>query len=463
MFAWVCCCVVAASSFVVAQEAVRTEEISVGGSKLINLGFAVQRADVVKKDVVDVVRTEQESAVLFKGKTPGTTDVRVFAADGRAVAFAVTVVEDIEKVKAAVDKLLGGVPGITIEAMGSRVVITGRLLKPSDERTVKKVEQIFGSQVVSMASLDTGPYNSSLAEEIQNRIAGFLKVVNVKVDIINENVQLSGDVYDEQQKKRAEEIAGQYGRKVLNLLDVTEATVEVDVVFAKIAVAENKSIGHNLLEDVTLSGEGSVRGGRGQQTDYTWSATAKADLSGVLKSFARNGDVQELAKPHISAKSGKGGTFHSGGVLYVPVSGAQVADLKEVDYGLYLKVTPEITSPTEINCDIEVSVRAPTEGGGGGLTALNVSEHKIETSLRCEMNQTMILSGLISSMGTESLDGFPVLRNVPMLNYFFSKKSKTEQKEELVILMTPREIKGIESDGAATSEDTIRTLDKMNR
>lgn len=438
----------------------RTIELSVGGSRVIDMGFSVKRAEVVTEGVVRAVPTDRPFEILLKGEKEGVTDVRFFSSDGRDAVYKVTVTEDIEEVYQTVLALIENVPGIEIKKLRNRVIISGRFLKPGDARLVAKVVDMYEPQVVMLASLDTGPFNASLAKEIQNRIMAKLGSGNVKVEIINEKLQLSGNVYDEQQRARAEEIAKQYDRPVLNLLDVTEATVEIDVVFAKITSNKAKSIGANLLDGVTLSASGSMSGGKDMDSTYSWSATASADLSAVLKSFAGHGEVEQIAKPHISAKSGKKGVFHSGGSLYVPVAGGDAADLEKVDYGLKLTVTPEIRTAEDVNCDIDVSVSAPMESGGG---IINIANHSVQTSLRAKMGETMILSGVISSLGSEGLKGFPVLRRVPVLNYFLSTKTKSDQREEMVILLVPREIKGIQMPGGPTSEETIKILDRVNR
>ena len=70
-------------------------------------------------------------------------------------------------------------------------------------------------------------------------------------------------------------------------------------------------------------------------------------------------------------------------------------------------------------------------------------------------NQTLVLGGLIRDRVGKVERGLPILSKIPIIGYLFGFKSKSIEKTELLILITPRVI--------GTALDAARVTDEMRR
>jgi type IV pilus assembly protein PilQ len=58
--------------------------------------------------------------------------------------------------------------------------------------------------------------------------------------------------------------------------------------------------------------------------------------------------------------------------------------------------------------------------------------------------QTLILTGVISDLNSQTVDKWPILGDLPLVGQFFRSTGSTREKRELVIMVTPRIINDTE-------------------
>ena len=66
-----------------------------------------------------------------------------------------------------------------------------------------------------------------------------------------------------------------------------------------------------------------------------------------------------------------------------------------------------------------------------------VKENRANTEMQVEDGQTIIIGGLISNRRAWSNSGFPGLRDIPILNLFFARRSNELVEKEVMIYVTP--------------------------
>ncbi len=111
------------------------------------------------------------------------------------------------------------------------------------------------------------------------------------------------------------------------------------------------------------------------------------------------------------------------------------------DVGITLRITPQINSSDFVTLQIftEVSnlVASTVTSDLGPTTTLRTSETTVVT----KDNQMVITGGLISDSVSESDQGVPYLKDIPILGVAFRTKTTSKQKTNLLIFITPRIIK----------------------
>ena len=63
--------------------------------------------------------------------------------------------------------------------------------------------------------------------------------------------------------------------------------------------------------------------------------------------------------------------------------------------------------------------------------------------VRARLNETLVIGGLITTRKEESTTGLPFLSRIPVLGWLFGGNRFVDRKSELVIAVTPREVKGV--------------------
>ncbi len=69
-----------------------------------------------------------------------------------------------------------------------------------------------------------------------------------------------------------------------------------------------------------------------------------------------------------------------------------------------------------------------------------------------EDGQTIGLAGVITEAGNKTTAGLPILQDIPVLGLAFGARGRTNRRTELIVLITPRVIRGRDDGEAVTRE-----------
>jgi len=105
--------------------------------------------------------------------------------------------------------------------------------------------------------------------------------------------------------------------------------------------------------------------------------------------------------------------------------------------GIKLSVTPHINVGNKITMDVhpevsDLSSQATVQGG------IIINTTMADTRVMVNDGETSVIGGLIRSNESETDRGIPVLMDIPLLGNLFRSSSKTHQKRELLIFLTPK-------------------------
>jgi general secretion pathway protein D len=133
------------------------------------------------------------------------------------------------------------------------------------------------------------------------------------------------------------------------------------------------------------------------------------------------------------------------------------------DTGIILTVTPRISKSGDIVLEVsqEVSDVVPTTTSG--IDSPTIRQRKISTTVSIRDGETMALGGLIRDSQTRGRGGVPILKDVPLMGELFSTANDRGEKTELLIFLTPRIIRNLETARDATRDlqEQMGTLRRM--
>nr|WP_312114123.1 type IV pilus secretin PilQ [Moraxella sp. CTOTU47915] len=121
-------------------------------------------------------------------------------------------------------------------------------------------------------------------------------------------------------------------------------------------------------------------------------------------------------------------------IPYQEASASGATSTSFVEAALSLEVTPNITPEGRIGMDLSIENGSPTIVNG----ATAVSKDSIKTNVVVDDGQTVVLGGVFKNTLGNDVTKIPFLGDLPYVDRFFKRTSKTNNKQELLIFVTPK-------------------------
>jgi type II secretory pathway component GspD/PulD (secretin) len=112
-------------------------------------------------------------------------------------------------------------------------------------------------------------------------------------------------------------------------------------------------------------------------------------------------------------------------------------EVKFVEVGIKLTVTPKITQDGYITMNIHPEVSSPRVGTAD-TTDLAVDTTEANAIMTVKDGNTLVMGGLIKDEKDEIIAKIPVLGDIPLIKYFFRNKYIKTTKKEIIIFITPK-------------------------
>ncbi|MDB9741340.1 hypothetical protein OAB00_00655 [Akkermansiaceae bacterium] len=174
---------------------------------------------------------------------------------------------------------------------------------------------------------------------------------------------------------------------------------------------------------------------------------------GFIRALESTNKFELLSRPTLITTNNRKATFSSGQRIAVPTSTLSQAtgdttvssntNIEFRDVLLNLEVIPLVNSNDEVTLKISFlndNVVGSQTINGNSIPTIGTEE--IFTTVKVPNNGTIILGGLITENTTDNKSGVPVLSSIPGIGKIFSSTTKNTTKEELVILIQPKIIRG---------------------
>jgi len=151
--------------------------------------------------------------------------------------------------------------------------------------------------------------------------------------------------------------------------------------------------------------------------------------------------AEVISSPRVITANQKEATIEQG--TEIPYqqsasSGATTVSFKKAV--LSLKVTPQITPDNRIILDLDV--KKDTIGtitvASGGVNVPSIDTREIVTQVLVNDGQTVVLGGILETEHRDDQTKVPLLGDIPVLGALFKEQSKVNNKDELLIFVTPK-------------------------
>jgi type IV pilus assembly protein PilQ len=194
----------------------------------------------------------------------------------------------------------------------------------------------------------------------------------------------------------------------------------------------------NLGADNPTSGIGLILG-----------RVAGLSVESQLSAAEQNGQVKILSQPTVTTLNNMAAKIRSGTKIYVKSTSSinvgtsggdasgESASLQEIDTGIELTVTPQISVDNFIKMKIDASQsEADFSRTVDGIPA--VIDSTASTTVILQDGSTTVIGGLYRMRTSNQKRGVPGLQRIPVMGYLFKQKTKTKTNTELMIFITPK-------------------------
>jgi general secretion pathway protein D len=257
--------------------------------------------------------------------------------------------------------------------------------------------------------------------------------------------------------------------KILEVHDLPDPEVVLDVEVLEI----NDKSGHDvglLLSNYSVTLGPFTPGGKLLSPSLSsGTGTTPVDISQLLKAFSIKGfggyvtvpnatynfgktlaQGKILANPKIRVKNKEKSKFTVGQRVPIQTTSSTgtitSSNVQYVDVGIKLNAEPNIQLSNEVvvKLGLEVSSVINKETSkADGTTLLTIGTRNLDTVLSLKDGETVIIGGLIQNTDTDSQTKTFLLGDLPLLGQLLSNSSTSKEKNELLLSITPRLVRGV--------------------
>lgn len=244
-------------------------------------------------------------------------------------------------------------------------------------------------------------------------------------------------------------------RKLIKQIDVPVRQVMIEARFVEAKEDFNRTLGGKLnfsgpsslvpkgftsgtgAVNVNLPGASSATGGL---TFSLFNPAASRTLTLELSASQIDGKTRNISSPRVVTADSTQAVIKSGVQIPYTIAGTGTTPATTAfkDATLSLTVTPQITPDDRVN--MKVDVTQDTVGAVyGGVPSIN--NKQVTTQVLVDNGGTVVIGGVYTLDEGDSSEKIPLLGDVPVLGWLFKTETKSLNKKELLVFITPKILK----------------------
>jgi type IV pilus assembly protein PilQ len=166
-------------------------------------------------------------------------------------------------------------------------------------------------------------------------------------------------------------------------------------------------------------------------------ASANRFLNLELSALETDGKGKIVSSPRVITADQVKALIEQG--TEIPYQAATSSGATSVQFrkaNLKLEVTPQITPEGNVILDLDVnkdSISATTTAAG-----LAIDTKHVQTQVLVENGGTVVIGGIFTQNERDQINKVPLLGDLPVLGYLFQNRTRSTQKTELLVFITPK-------------------------
>ncbi len=181
----------------------------------------------------------------------------------------------------------------------------------------------------------------------------------------------------------------------------------------------------------------AVGAGAGGQIGFAVGALNNAfNLNLELSAAEADDKIKIISNPRVVTTNMKKATINQG--TQIPFTSTSIngstTEFKTANLGL--EVTPQITADNRLILVVKATKDSPGAAAvAGGQPTIDTKQ--VETEIFMNNGETIVIGGIYTRNNTNNTAGVPFFSKIPILGWLFKTNTKTDNKTELLIFITP--------------------------
>ena len=400
-----------------------TLHVLVGRSLVITSPARIKRISVADPAIVDALAVSPNQ-ILLNGKAPGAVSLVLWDETGQSQEFDINVDIDI---RGLADQFREAFPDqpVKLEVQKDVVVLSGPVSSRAVADKMLEMAKVASSKAVSLLAVPPPIAPGEVLLQVK-----FAEVDRAALSQLGANLLLPTG------KTIGSVGTGQFGPSTLN---------------GGILPTPGSGIATTLNNGTTTI---EAAGFQLSNLLNVFLYNPQLNLAATIAALQQRNVLEILAEPNLLTESGKEASFVSGGEFPFPVvQGGGAGTLPTVtiqfrEFGVRLYFTPILTPEGTIHLKVRPEVSSLDYSNAltfSGYTIPALSTRKVESEMELRDGQSFAIAGLVDNRVTEIASKIPGLGDIPILGKFFQSRSLQKSRSELLVLVTPRIVKPLQS------------------
>jgi type IV pilus assembly protein PilQ len=169
------------------------------------------------------------------------------------------------------------------------------------------------------------------------------------------------------------------------------------------------------------------------------------NLNVRLSAAASRGTVKIISSPKITTLDNKRALISQGVSIPISQISAQGVQTTFFDATLSLEVTPHVTQDGNIYLQLKANNDTPDFQNVGSRGDPTILKKEASTQVLLQDGETTVIGGIYTSNAGTGSKEWPYLSKIPILGALFRSSSERNQRNELLIFITPRVVNRLAS------------------
>lgn len=404
------------STSVVHAAEVETLSIKKQTSHYMNMQQRITRIAVGNPDIASVIQLPGSASefLIVTKTTAGSTSLFVWTIDGTRYEYLIVVSpEDPGQAKLIQDAI--GLPNVRVRMVENRILLTGTVENQYEKNHALQTARLF---------VNGGTESSLLVG------SGF----DMKLDVQESKSSSSADIEASRSEAKGTII------DLLQILHPTQIRLEAQIIEINSDDAKELGIQYG------TSGSGGVFyfGEDYPRTDdprsfrnnpVRWVEQHFSPINAQITALVTKRKAKILSRPSVITLSGEQATIQIGGQIPYTTTNSNGTNTDFKDYGIILQFKPVVDAQNRINSTVHTEVSSIGNETIDGQ--LIIYTRRADSVVTLQSGSAIVIGGLMDSSEIKNVSKIPLLGDIPILGEFFKHTTKSRDKSELIIVVTP--------------------------